>query len=336
MSFEVFIGVDVSKATLDYCMVVNGKKELSGKTSNTAEGIRKMISHLSKHTQTEQSNWLFCMENTGLYCRPLLKELDKKGIALWMENALVIKTFHSMERGKNDTVDAYRIAVYASLRKEGAKLWEAPRPIIDQLRCLIGARKRLLAAKNTLKVPLSEEEAIRGTKDIYRGHKKAVNPAIKVIEKQVKTVEKQIQLLINSDDKIRRMVGILTSVPGVGIIVAINTLLVTNEFTNISNAKKMACHCGVAPFAYSSGTSIKGRSKVSHRAHKAMKALLHLAAMSAVRCKGEMREYYLRKVEEGKNKMSVLNAVRNKLIHRMFACIKNNEKYDKNYTHTLA
>ena len=336
MDFKVFIGIDVSKATLDYCMVINAKKVLSAKTDNTAKGIRVMLSHLSKNTKISRDKWLFCMEQTGLYCRPTLKELSKKGIAVWVENALVIKTFHSMERGKNDAMDAYRIAVYASTKRTEAKLWEAPRPVIDRLKSLIGSRKRLIAAKRILKVPLAEEKVIGGSKDTYRGHKRVVNPAIKAIDKQIKAVEKEIRLVISDDEKIKEKMGILTSIPGIGMVVAVNTLVATNEFTNISDAKKMACHCGVAPFAYSSGTSIRGRSKVSHRAHKAMKALLHLAAMSAVKCKGEIREYYLRKVGEGKNKMLVLNAVRNKLIHRMFACIKNNREYDKSYTHQLA
>ena len=336
MDFKVFIGIDVSKATLDYCMVIKGKKALSTKVENTPKGIRRMLAHLSKHTDIASDQWLFCMEQTGVYCRPILKELDKKGIAVWVENALVIKTFHSMERGKSDAVDAYRIAVYASMKKAEAKLWKAPRPVIDQLKSLIGSRKRLIAAKKMLKVPLAEEKVVGGSKGTYRGHKRVVNPAIKAIDKQIKAVEKEIRLVISNDEKLKEKMRILTSIPGIGIIVAVNTLVATNEFTNISDAKKMACHCGVAPFAYSSGTSIRGRSKVSHRAHKAMKALLHLAAMSAVKCKGEIREYYLRKVEEGKNKMLVLNAVRNKLIHRMFACIKNNRKYDKSYTHQLA
>ncbi len=336
MDFKVFIGIDVSKATLDYCMVINGKKVLSARVDNTARGIRKMLTHLLKHTDVTRDKWLFCMEQTGLYCRPTLKELNKKNIAVWVENALVIKTFHSMERGKNDAIDAYRIAVYAFMKRTEAKLWKAPRPVISQLKSLIGTRKRLIAAKNILKVPLAEEKVIGGFKDIYREHKKVVSPAIKAIEKQIKAVEKEIRLIISSDEKVEEKMELLTSIPGIGMIVALNTLVTTNEFTNISDAKKMACHCGVAPFAYRSGTSIRGRSKVSHRANKAMKALLHLSAMSAVKCTGEIREYYLRKVEEGKNKMLVLNAVRNKLIHRMFACIKNNRKYDKSYTHQLA
>ena len=82
MDFKVFIGIDVSKATLDYCMVIDGKKVLSARTDNTAKGIRVMLAHLSKCTDIARDQWLFCMEQTGLYCRPILKELNKKDIAV--------------------------------------------------------------------------------------------------------------------------------------------------------------------------------------------------------------------------------------------------------------
>jgi transposase len=84
----------------------------------------------------------------------------------------------------------------------------------------------------------------------------------------------------------------------------------------------MACYGGVVPFANQSGTSVRGKERVSSFADKAVKTALHLAAMSAIRLKNDLREYYLRKVAQGKNKMSALNAVRNKIIHRIFAVIK--------------
>ena len=130
--------------------------------------------------------------------------------------------------------------------------------------------------------------------------------------------------------------GLITSVSGVGQIVAINTLVVTNEFKQIVNPKEMACNCGVVPFKYDSGKSVRSKAKVSHRANKPMKVLFHLAAMSAISSDGELRDYYQRKVEEGKNKMAIINAVRNKIIHRIFACVRDRRKYEKNYTHILA
>ena len=86
--------------------------------------------------------------------------------------------------------------------------------------------------------------------------------------------------------------------------------------------RKLACYCGVAPFKHQSGSSIKGKTKVSHIANKKMKSLLNMAALSAKRNDIEIKEYYERKVEEGKNKMSVLNAIRCKIISRAFAVIE--------------
>ncbi|OAV68135.1 Transposase IS116/IS110/IS902 family protein [Bacteroidales bacterium Barb4] len=114
-------------------------------------------------------------------------------------------------------------------------------------------------------------------------------------------------------------------------------IVVTKGFTDFTDACKFCCHAGAAFFSYSSGSSIRSRNRVSHRVDKSIKALLHMAALVAVtRCKGELHDYYERKVAERKNKMSVLNAVRAKLIHRMFAVIRNNQNYQKDYVNALA
>lgn len=101
----------------------------------------------------------------------------------------------------------------------------------------------------------------------------------------------------------------------------------TNEFKSISEPRKLACYSGVAPFSNSSGTSIFGRNRVSVFANKGLKRLLHMAAMRTIQMENDFSIYYQRKVKEGKNKMSVLNAVRNKIIHVIFALIKNQNFY---------
>ncbi len=117
---------------------------------------------------------------------------------------------------------------------------------------------------------------------------------------------------------------------------ATEVILATHELKAITDPKKLACHAGVAPFEYRSGTSVGGKTRVSQHARKRLKSLFHLAAMSAIRVKGELQDYYRRKVAEGKNKMLVLNAVRNKLIHRIYAVVRRGEKYDKFYTLSIA
>lgn len=128
----------------------------------------------------------------------------------------------------------------------------------------------------------------------------------------------------------------MTSVHGIGPVVASQILITTNEFKDISDGKKYACYCGVVPFEHSSGSSIRGRERVSQFANKKVKKLLHLAAVSIIRHQGEIKDYWDRKIKEGKHKMVILNAIRNKLIQRVFAVVRRGSKYDRIYTNALA
>lgn len=142
--------------------------------------------------------------------------------------------------------------------------------------------------------------------------------------------------LIKNDPELNRLFYLLTSIVGIGTVTATGFILTTHAFTDGKTAKQFACYAGVAPFPYQSGSSVRGRTRVSPMADKQMKTLLHLSAMTAIRAKGELRDYYQRKVGEGKNKMAVLNAVRNKLIGRAYAVVSKNQEYDKTYTYSLA
>ncbi|OAV66210.1 Transposase IS116/IS110/IS902 family protein [Bacteroidales bacterium Barb6XT] len=157
------------------------------------------------------------------------------------------------------------------------------------------------------------------------------------MEKSIYQVEKEIGEVIESDETLYEQHKRLCTAEGIGDKTAVKMIVVTKGFTDFTDARKFCCHAGVAPFSYSSGSSIRSRNRVSQRADKSIKALLHMAALVvATRCRGELHEYYERKVAEGKNKMSVLNAVRAKLVHRMFAVIRNNQDYQKNYLNALA
>ncbi|SEP01487.1 Transposase IS116/IS110/IS902 family protein, partial [Mucilaginibacter gossypiicola] len=110
----------------------------------------------------------------------------------------------------------------------------------------------------------------------------------------------------------------------------------TNEFKDINDPKKFACYSGVAPFTDESGRVVK-KARVSHMANKKVKTLLHLAAIVAIQHNSDLKRFYERKVEQQKkNKMSVINAVRNKLILRIFACVNQNRPYEKNYQTSIA
>ena len=113
-------------------------------------------------------------------------------------------------------------------------------------------------------------------------------------------------------------------------------MVYSKGFTAFDNAKQLACYYGVVPFAKSSGTSVRYKSTVSPFANKKLKKLLHLCAMSAIQNDAEIKQYYERKVKEGRNKMSVVNAVRNKLVHRVFAVIRDERMFEENYVRQCA
>jgi len=301
---------------------------------NTTKSFERWLKQLCKDQGIKLSDCLICMEHTGVYCYPVMIASEKSGCFLWVEDASRIKAFHSLSRGKNDALDAERIATYAYLKQSESKKWEAPRAILRELKGLMKLRKRLLDTKQRLSVPVKEELELVAD-DWSKAHQKHIRPILNQIKSELKKVEKRMKELIESDASLSQTYQQVTSVKGIGMVVGLSMIILTNEFKSISDPRKMACHCGVAPFPYQSGKSIKGRTKVSHRAHKPIKALLNLAARSSVSSPGELREYYERKVRDGKNKMLVLNAIRNKLIHRVFACVRDGRKYDEIYTHSL-
>ena len=140
-----------------------------------------------------------------------------------------------------------------------------------------------------------------------------------------------IAQLINSDEHIKRLMKIITSVPFIGKITALQIIITTNEFKDISCPKKFACYCGVAPFPKESGKIFR-RARVSNLANKKIKSLLHMCVVGSLKSSAEFRDYYLKKIGEGKPRMAVLNALRYKLITRIFACVKQDRLFMKEYS----
>jgi transposase len=152
---------------------------------------------------------------------------------------------------------------------------------------------------------------------------------IEALNKSIKQVEALIKEAIAADPELQRKYDLLLSIDGVGPILAAHMLALTDGFLRFTTARELACHAGVAPFEYSSGSSIRGKTRVSKQAQSTLKYVLHMAAVGVTARKGELQDYWKRKVAEGKHKMSVLNAIRNKLIHRIYAVIARGTPYVK-------
>jgi transposase len=313
---------------------------LSTHTPNTLTGIKTALAQFKALPGWNPKRAVFCMEHTGIYNAHLLDLLDQQKLAIWLESSLQIKQAGGMQRGKTDRIDAQRIAQYAYRFRDQMCLWQPPREIIQKLAFLSATRQRLNQAYNLLAVPVAEQETFI-SKSLQKTLKGNVKKSLTALQEEQKVVDQQIKELIQTDARLKKLFDLMVSVPGIGPVIATELLVATNEMQTISDPKKLACHAGVAPFEYRSGTSIRGKTRVSHQARKRLKSLIHMGTMSAIQVKDDLQDYYLRKIGEGKHTMLVLNAIRNKLIHRVCAVVRRGEKYpgrraDKNYAPALA
>lgn len=330
------VGIDVSKQHLDYALVKDGKVVANKRGDNKPQAILKAIKALQKQVKgLKLTNTLFCLEHTGIYAYPLLCALHEESASIWLEQAVQIQRSLGVQRGKNDTIDARRIALYAYKNRQEARLWVPRRELVEQLKELLTLRARILNNLSRLKKPIKELQS-HGNVQIAKLIEESSQVAIEGELQALAAIESKIDELLSQDAELSRLRELICSVDGVGKLTAAQVLVDTNEFKNIKEGKEYACYSGVAPFEHSSGSSVRSRSRVSHRANKRSKTLFHLAAIGSIRIAGELRDYYERQVAAGKNKMLVINAMRNKLILRVFACVRDNRPHQKNYVHALA
>jgi transposase len=329
MKFIEALGIDISKKTIDVVLHSNGS---SSGFENSVKGYKTLLLWTKKQTGLDIGQVLVCFEHTGLYSLPLATFLNEQGILFSMVAALEIKRSLGIVRGKNDQIDAKRIAEYAYLRREKLKAFILPSKNILTLQKLLSLRERMVKQRAGYIGSMKEYKCMLTKKDyksLFTIHEKTIH----YLSKQIEAIEKEMIALINDDQKVKQLYALIVSVKGVGLIVAANIIVVTNCFMGFTDSRKFACYAGIAPFEKQSGTSLKTKAKVSHYANKKIKLLLNLSASSAVLADPELKAYYHRRIESGKSKMSTLNIVRNKIVHRIFAVVKRGTPYVSLHKH---
>ena len=323
MNFKEIIGIDVSKLTIDVCIHSNGLKECF---DNTPKGMKAMLSWVFKKTRFTKQESVFVFEHTGLYDETLTNALVKEKLLFTKISGLEIKRSLGLVRGKDDRVDASRIALYGYRLREELKLSNAINSHIKQLKVMASLRKKLVKQRAGLKMNLKEQKRVLKTKD-FKVVFEIQQSLINTLSKKIVKLEKQMLAIIKDNAQTKQTFDLILSVKGVGAVTAIAMIITTENFTKFEEARKFASYCGIAPFPYRSGTSIKGRNKVSHLANKEIKSLLNMCATSAIQHNSEMKDYYQRRVKEGKHKMSTINIIRNKLLARIFAVVNRGTEY---------
>ena len=207
---EIIIGIDVSKANLDVCILVNQTSE-SYRIKNDIKSIRTFLNKVKKKNKDAEIS--ICMENTGYYNWPSYNVIESMQLNLFVVNPLHLKKSMGLVRGKNDTIDALRIAKFLMLNKSELKQTLIPRKQLRVMQALVAQRNRLVESKKRFKVPTAELVFI-ADKELSDKIKRSSQKIIKELEEQILKIENQIDTLIQTDAELKQQFDFIVSVQG--------------------------------------------------------------------------------------------------------------------------
>jgi transposase len=259
--------------------------------------------------------------------------LAEKKITYCVVAGSLISSGLEIRRGKNDKIDAGDIARFALRYADELKPHQLPVQLLRRLKMLFAYRERLVKAKVLIGVPAKE------AKDYASADSKEVRAdsasLVQIIEARISKVEKLMLQVIQSDEKTGQYYKLVVSVPGFGLVTASYLLIITQSFTTLTTSRKASNFGGLAPHPHRSGSSIRGKTRISNIADKKLKALLSAGASSRLQHHLDTQQYYRRMIEKGKEENLVKNNIKNKMLHTVYAVVKRGTPYRKEYVSPL-
>ena len=328
-----YIGCDVSKQKLDFCLLAQNEKDRSALRSksktktvaNTVVGIETFLNWLTKHDVPDASCIHIAMEGTGVYHEAAAHELAKRGAIVSVCNPAQTKNFGKGLgiQNKNDSIDSYVLACFCE--KVRPRQWQPASPEAYTLRLFIS---RLDAITGDLVRERNRAEKAAAT------HTPAevlssINDGIAFLKLQLATIQKSIDKHIARHENLTQDMSLLTSIPAIGNRVGASMLALLHRYS-FDSADQVAAYIGVVPVMRQSGTSLMARAKMSRQGPKQLRSLLYMAAVCAIRKNGNplARPFYERLLKKGKPKKVALGAVMKKLVHICYGVFQSKTPFD--------
>jgi transposase len=274
------------------------------------------------------SNTVFCLEATGVYVEPLSYFLVAKGYPVAIEAPHKTKRAFYPLGQKTDPLDSRQIAEYAHRFFDQLPFWKPSEAIVEQIRVLLTAREQFTEQRTANQNAL---QAIRRKVVKTPPAEKAFEATIDHLQQQIKQIDKEIKDRISGHPTFGPAVALLTTIPGVATLLAAHMLTLSDGFTKPLNARHIASHLGICPLAFESGTSVKKKPKSRRGGPPRLRKLLYLAAMSLRTHQPQFKQYYFRKLEQGKVGKLVLNNIENRLLKIMCAVLRTRTPYIVGY-----
>lgn len=329
------VGIDIAAKSLAISVLAHPTApELVAITvDNSIQGISSLFGALRKAGIKAKDCW-FCFEHTGNYGLLLGVSLQKRNCTFSSVAALEIKSSQGVQRGKTDAADARQIAMYAAVNRHKLKPCKLPEKSLLMIKELLSYRSQLIKIRTQLKNSIKSRRLLGKLIDNkwvlcdLQEQVLGLNERVKKADKAIEEVVEQSELAGNYH--------LAKSVKSIGPVIAAAMVVYTNNFAGFDTSRQFSSYAGIAPFRYESGSSIRGKTKVSNYANKRIKTLLYNAANTAIVHDPEMRAYYLRKRALNKHHCSITNAVAAKLIGRIFAVVKRQTPYVSTYAQKIA
>lgn len=331
--YSIFVGIDLSKKWFDAALCIQGKlKQMPHRRfAHSQAGYRSLLKWVSGQVQKSQAQgrWVFCMEHTGVYSLPLCGFLKSQGQAYVLENPLRIRRSLGLRRGKSDKADAKAIAEYGwRFQHELPNRRPLPSELLLRVQALLSLRFRLVRYRQGLQTASTElrEFAPHSVSQAVCEHSAIVADTAKHC---IRAIMKQICQSFKEDKQLDELYQLIQSVIGVGPVVAAYLIVHTNGFTAFRAARPFACHIGIAPFDQESGSSLQLPPAVSQIANHRLKVLLSNSAVVAAKYDPQIKAFFARQLKKGREDGWIYNAIKNKIVHRVFAVAKRKTPFVK-------
>jgi transposase len=326
------LGIDVARKELVVClgrMYDDWTPELYGYKTfpNTAKGFEAMILWVKKQTKEEPSV-RYVMEATGVYHESLAYFLEGKGheVSVVLPNK-ISNYFRTLDvKTVTDRTASEAITRFGLERK--LDCWKRPKEIFRSLKQLTRERDQIVSERTISKNQLhaEETEAYPNKKSVAR-----IKTRIKLLNKQVAEIKEEITLLSKSEDEVSKSIEVICTIPGVGLLTAATVLAETNGFELIRNKRQLTSYAGLDIKEKQSGTSVRGKAKISKRGNKHLRKALYLPALAAIRHEDRFKAIFARLVSKHGIKMKAAVAVQRKLLELIYTLYKTNTAYNKEY-----
>lgn len=313
MMSEIVLGIDVSKKTLDTCLIFEGRT-LSKQFKNSVEGFQSLAAWLASLRVAEVH---VCLEATGIYGEAVALFLYSRGHLVSIVNPLRIKGYaqSNMQRNKTDRLDARLIASFCLTQKPES--WQPPSAEVQHLQSLV---RRIDVLEEMRQA--EQNRLANAAPEI----KSSVERMIRLLEAEIKELEQQIKRHVDRHPNLKEQSELLQTIPGIGSRTA-NLLLAEIEFERFHSARSLAAQAGVTPRKRQSGTSLK-QTSLSKLGNARIRRALYFPAIVARQHNEIIKEFASRLQKRGKTPMQIVCAAMRKLLHIAFGVLKHKQAFD--------